>query len=139
MGILRGLHLVGMVFWFGSQLFTTRLLRVHATAPEAAREPLARLARRTQLGFGLPGLLVSVGSGLWMLLRIPQTYMSLGWIHVMLTGALVAIVLEVVIFVLVGKAQRGVVAGPLPMIVHGVSSLVLIVVVLFAGIGRYGS
>jgi uncharacterized membrane protein len=128
---LRAVHLIGLALWFGSLLLVSRLLKAHADAPDAARSSLLQVARRTQLGFGLPGMIMTVGAGLKMLHDLPH-YLELGGIHAMLGGTVVAVGIEVALFVLVRRAATTPVSPRVAMALHGTAGLVLLVVVIAA-------
>ena len=128
---LRAVHLIGLALWFGSLLLVSRLLKDHADAPEAARPSLLQIARRTQLGFGIPGMALTVGTGIKMLVDLPH-YLELGGIHAMLAGTVVAVGVEVALFVLLRRAAAVPVLPKVAMALHATAGLVLLVVVIAA-------
>jgi len=138
-GWMMTLHLVGVVLWFGSLLQVSRMLKGHGQAAEAARETLSSIERRTQLLVGIPGMLATLGAGVWLLTQHPKYFMKQGWFHTKLTLVLVVIALEVTLFVLVGRYRKAPGGKGLPLLLHIVAGLALIAIVACMKVWRFAA
>ena len=127
--ILRAVHLIALVVWFGSALSAARTLRTHSSAEGESAKTIRRMMSREITG-SVVGLALAVGSGVLLLVPNAAHYMGQGLFHLKLTLGVVAIVLTLLLFVKIQKASDGSSRGPLPMIVHGILGLILAVVVI---------
>ena len=67
---LKAFHLVGLIFWVGGLLVTTRICAMHAGEAEATvRTRYAALEKRFFWGMGTAGLLVALITGVWLLVN----------------------------------------------------------------------
>ena len=109
MAWVRAFHLVGIVLWFGALLQVTRLLKTRARSPESTWETLHAIERRTQLFVGFPGLFLTVLTGLTLLFHHPEgtaNFMKHGWFHAKLTAVIIAIVVDVLVFVTIRQSSQ---------------------------------
>ncbi len=75
-------HLIGLVFWIGGLLIATQVFAQHSqeAAPEA-REALARIERRLLRAMANPGALLTVLSGIILILSNKSYYLHASWLH----------------------------------------------------------
>jgi putative membrane protein len=67
---LKAFHLVGLIFWVGGLLVTTRICAMHAVEAEViVRNRYAALEKRFFWGMGTAGLLVALLTGVWLLVN----------------------------------------------------------------------
>ncbi|MHC4550891.1 MAG: CopD family protein [Planctomycetota bacterium] len=127
----KWLHLLGVVLYAGGLLALTRLLG-HAVRYEAAasRADAYRTFKRMHVLVDWAGLVLMVGTGLWLLLADPlhKAYFKQGYFHLKLTCIVVLIVCDVL---LTAKLFRLRGEGPQPgpnffRILHGVAGLALL-------------
>ncbi|MHC4831017.1 MAG: CopD family protein, partial [Planctomycetota bacterium] len=132
MGWVSALHIIGVVLWFGSLLQVTRMLKTHANAPEGAHETLTGIERRTQLLIGIPGLVITIGMGLVLLLHGggAKFYMKQGWFHMKLTVVLIALIVEVMLFFKIRAFAKQPGTKLAPLLMHIVAGLCLIAAVV---------
>ena len=137
---IAGFHVVGIIVWMGGLVTLARLLGHHASLEsDAARQSLIQFERRSYLWAILPGFLVSLTTGLIMLLGkagAPGLYLKADgpWgatFHLKLTLVVGLIVLDQLVFWKMRKlhkddeGSRG-----FFMASHGIVGLIFIIVVL---------
>ena len=137
MGWIVGVHIVGIILWMGGLVTLARLLGHHAGLPSAeAREALITFERKSYFFAVLPGFVLTLLTGLYLLISAPKLYMAADgpWgatFHLKLTLVLVLIGLDQAIFWKMrklhadGEGSRG-----FFMAAHGIVGLLFIVVVL---------
>ncbi|MFB6262322.1 MAG: CopD family protein [Bradymonadaceae bacterium] len=133
---LRAAHIIGFILWMGGLFQLARHLGMHADLEET-RDELASWETSTYFGTVLPGLLLTLGTGLWLFVsRGPEQYLNTDgpWgatFHLKLM--LVVILIGIDLFVQFrmrrlhrsGEGNRG-----LFMALHGVVGLCFIVIVV---------
>ena len=133
-GWLFAFHVLGLVFWVATLLFSTKLLALHGeTQNPDAQAILARLGRTLLMGWGLPGLAVVWASGVWLVLNNPSYYMRAGWFHTKLALVLALAVLHGWLYlrgqnVFAGRARFG--RGLSAALHAGISLAVVVILVL---------
>lgn len=128
--LAAALHLLGMVFWIGTLLYSSRLLREYVrAAAQPTKATLYRLARRTQLYAGLPAMVLTLAMGVVLLLKNPGSYFAQGWFHGKLTGAILLTGLECWLFVLIRRYKTKPGSAFLPLLIHMLTGLVVIAIV----------
>ncbi len=75
-------HLIGLVFWVGGLLIATLVFAQHSRedAPEA-RKALARIEVRLLRAMANPGALLTVLSGIILILSNKSYYLHASWLH----------------------------------------------------------
>lgn len=131
------LHLLGIILWFSSLMYITRLIKV-AAAGNQYEPGLVTFIGRSWKGILLPGLVLTLLSGLYQISKLGfGVYMQQGWFHTKLT---LLIILFVVTF-FVGKEVKNVQARSVTnpsrsMMLHGISALLLILIILVTMLGK---
>ena len=129
MGLSLAVHVVGLVMWVGGLMLATRIftLLIKGGATAALCAPVA--SRMTK-GFIIPGLVLSVISGVYQVMfRGVDFYMKQGWFHTKLTFVILLVIMTGVFVVQTGKFAEG--STPSPgklMMIHGVAALSLLII-----------
>ena len=91
---LKALHLIFMVTWFAGLFYLPRLFVYHAMSDDAiSDERFKVMERKLYYGITTPGMVLTLGFGLWMLQDYAWVmYASAGWLHVKL-GLLLGLVI----------------------------------------------
>lgn len=76
-------HLIAMVTWFAGIFYLPRLFVYHAMSEdETSIERFKVMERKLYYGITTPGMLVTLGFGLWMLYDYAWTaWGQMGWLH----------------------------------------------------------
>lgn len=84
---LKAFHLIFMVTWFAGLFYLPRLYVYHAmTEDQTSIDRFKIMERKLLLGIMTPGMLLTLGFGLWMLQDYAWAlYATSGWLHVKLT------------------------------------------------------
>jgi putative membrane protein len=84
---LKALHLIFMVTWFAGLFYLPRLYVYHAMAEDQTSIDRFKIMERKLLfGIMTPGMLLTLGFGLWMLKDYAWAiYAASGWLHLKLT------------------------------------------------------
>ena len=84
---LKALHLIFMVTWFAGLFYLPRLYVYHAMAEDQTSiDRFKIMERKLLLGIMTPGMLLTLGFGLWMLKDYAWAiYAASGWLHLKLT------------------------------------------------------
>lgn len=131
MGLSFAVHIVAIVMWVGGLMLATRIftLLIKGGATPAL---LAPAASRMTVGFIIPGLLLTVASGVYqIMLKGAAFYMKQGWFHTKLTLVLVLVVMTVLFIVQSNKLKGGVIPRTgLLMMIHGISALSLVIIAI---------
>lgn len=98
---LKALHLIFMVTWFAGLFYLPRLFVYHAMSDDdTSRERFKIMERKLYFGIMTPGLIFTIGFGIWMLSDYAwATFGQSGWLH----AKLLLIGLLCVYHVLCGK------------------------------------
>ena len=121
-GVLKVIHLFGIVMWIGALLIASLQLRQAAKLPREAQQPIIGAMRRLHLGFGLPGMIVTLAGGL-VLLMIHTEYFSQGWMHAKLTFVILLVVLDLCLVALQSKYREVAGSPGPPLLIHVVTGL----------------
>jgi protoporphyrinogen IX oxidase len=129
-------HLIAMVCWFAGLFYLPRLFVYHADCADApGRERFALMERRLYRGIMHPAALVTVATGLWMLLAYAWgVYKTAGWLHV----KLMLVVALVVYHLWLGRWMAALAAGTnrhgprFFRVVNELPTLALIAIVILA-------
>ncbi|MCO6432605.1 MAG: CopD family protein [Deltaproteobacteria bacterium] len=137
-------HIIGIVFWLGGLAMVTRYMQVLCVEGAASASPaldaFRYMTKRIWYGFVVSGLVIATVSGLYQFLIMGAGYyMKQGWFH----GKLTLLVVLYVISWLVGKEVRKTTAGAVLqkkrlVMLHGISSLILVLIVFLTLVGRTG-
>src|SRR5688572_23349288 len=83
---LKALHIVFMVTWFAGLFYLPRLFVYHATTADLAGEERFRIMeRKLYLGIMTPGAVLTVVSGLWLLISYSPTALYAPWMQAKLS------------------------------------------------------
>jgi putative membrane protein len=84
---LKAFHLIFMVTWFAGLFYLPRLFVYHAMATDdISRERFKIMERKLFFGIMTPGMILTFGFGLWMLVDYAWAlYGKSGWLHAKLT------------------------------------------------------
>ncbi len=121
-GFLKVIHLFGIVMWIGALLIASLQLRQATKLPREAQRPILDAMRRVHLGFGLPGMIVTLAGGL-VLLMLHTAYFSQGWMHAKLTFVFLLIVLDLCLVALQSKSREVAGSPGPPLLIHVVTGL----------------
>jgi len=122
-------HVLGFVFWIGGLLISTSVLAQHAeeASPEA-RQALEQIETRLLKGMANPGALLTLVTGVILVLTNPAYYLRAGWLH----GKLALVVVLIGFHWLVLSRSRSFLAGRTEthrrdwMTLHGAIALIFI-------------
>jgi len=80
---IKAWHLIFMVTWFAGLFYLPRLFVYHAQCEDAAgNERFKVMERKLYYGIAMPGMVLTVGFGVWMLVAYAwQVYGQMGWLH----------------------------------------------------------
>ena len=115
------------------------LIKYYEKNPDAKQGPSYKaLTKKYLFGMVMPGLLLSLGSGLFQVIyRGVPFYMSQGWFHAKLTLVLILFIATYLAWQGVQSVQKGeVVSAKKYGIVHIVVSSVFLVIVLVTFLGK---
>jgi putative membrane protein len=87
---LRIVHVTGLVLWMGGLLVISRIMAYHINEMGMVRQRLAFVERKLLFGVALPGLVLSLATGIWMLIDAPGLLRNPGF-HLKLTLVLVLV------------------------------------------------
>jgi uncharacterized membrane protein len=136
MNISLSLHVIGIVMWLGGLMIGTRVLKY--LQEESHRDVQGVIAGKIWFGFIIPGLTVVTFTGLYQFWsRGAAFYMKQGWFHGKLTLLLGLFVATYLMGEEIKKIRSGAEGSSKRiMMVHGLSSLILILIVSLTLIGR---
>jgi putative membrane protein len=94
---LKAWHLIFMVTWFAGLFYLPRLFVYHAISDDAvSHERFKIMERKLYFGIMTPGMLFTLGFGLWMLHDYAWAlYSQSGWLHAKLTLILLLVIYHV--------------------------------------------
>ncbi|MCU0231684.1 MAG: CopD family protein [Acidobacteria bacterium] len=121
-GLLKVVHLFGIVMWIGALLIASLQLRQATKLPREAQRPVLDAMRRLHVGFGLPGMILTIAAGL-ILLMLHTEYFTQGWMHAKLTFVFLLIVLDLCLFALQSKLREVAGSPGPPLLIHVVAGL----------------
>lgn len=127
MAWILALHVFGVIFWLGSLLVITSLLRLASDEVGVAKERVVAVARRLFNMGANAGAVITVILGIWLAALDPSV-MRAGWMHVKLVLVLILILVHLLLARRIAGAERDPSAlsrGQFAMI-HGVVSLILL-------------
>lgn len=141
MKISFALHVIGLVMWPGALMILTRFMKLLCNPGGAAASEIAALSKRVFSGFVLPGLFLSLVSGIYQIFHTSVEgfgyYKTQGWFHTKLTLVVLLIVLTFVILSQIKKAAAGqTLSRGKVTFLHAAVSSILVVVVFLTFLGR---
>lgn len=80
---IKALHIIFMVTWFSGLFYLPRLFVYHAMATDkVSKDRFKIMERKLYYGIMLPGAILTIGSGLWLLYDYAwKFYQNSGWLH----------------------------------------------------------
>ncbi len=127
-------HILGLVFWIGALLIVTNLMAQHVEEPSRdGQQVLGRVELRLLKSMANPGAVLTVITGVILILTNPAYYLHAGWLHAKLV--LVAILLW--LHWVTSSRTRGLVEGRVGltrkdcMALHGAIALVFLGILIF--------
>ena len=123
------LHVFGVIFWVGSLLVISSMMRLAVDEVGAARESLIMAARRLFRLSANIGAVVTVAVGVFIIILEPQVLRH-GWLHIKLTFVLAMLGCHFWLYrriTVLENEPESATRGTFAMI-HGVVSLVLLVI-----------
>ncbi|TVQ97977.1 MAG: hypothetical protein EA398_13880 [Deltaproteobacteria bacterium] len=87
---VKVLHVLGVIAWVGGALSLSVLMAWRAGQDEAGRRALAVPMRRLALGVVLPGLVLALAAGVWLLVTKLEYFRLAVWFHIKLPLVLLA-------------------------------------------------
>jgi uncharacterized membrane protein len=133
---LIGFHIIGIILWMGGLFGLTMHAGVHTTLENSPRPALKIYESKSYFMGSLPGLILTVGTGLWMLLQSPAAFLSAegaygSTFHVKLLLVVILIVVDQVFLMRLRKFHAGGEGSrKLFMALHGTVGLCFIIIVL---------
>lgn len=86
---LKALHIIAIVTWFAGLFYLPRLFVYHATTNDAiSNERFKIMERKLYRGIMMPGMIMTIIFGGWLLLQYDRVFLSMLWMQIKL--ALVA-------------------------------------------------
>jgi putative membrane protein len=91
---LKALHLIFMVTWFAGLFYLPRLFVYHAMSEDkVSRDRFKIMERKLYFGIMMPGMILTLAFGLWMLMSYAwEIYSQSLWLHIKL-GLLIVLVI----------------------------------------------
>lgn len=113
--------------WLGGLMMLTRFMKL-LTVPQSA-DSLRAMIKRIYFAYVIPGMTLSILSGLYQLSSDVSGYMQRGWFHGKLTFVLLLLGITFVVATDVKRSERGELlsAGRLGAL-HGLTGLALIAI-----------
>jgi putative membrane protein len=82
---IKALHIIFMVTWFAALFYLPRLFVYHSMSNDSTSiDRFKIMERKLYYGIMMPGMVLTVGFGLWLLISGWSVYVSFGWIYVKL-------------------------------------------------------
>jgi len=82
---IKSFHIIFMVTWFSGLFYLPRLYVYHAMASDAISiERFKLMERKLYFGIMMPGALLTIIFGAWMITANPQYFVHAVWFHVKL-------------------------------------------------------
>lgn len=92
---LKAVHIIGIISWMAALLYLYRLFVYHNEESVAVvKERLSEMEQKLFWRIATPAFLISLISGVMMVLQQPQYYMKAGWFHTKLLSVVILIFLH---------------------------------------------
>lgn len=127
-------HLLGIILWAGGLLHLSRMLGYHTREAMEVQERLSWMEFRMYYFVSLPGLAITLVTGVGMLVAMPMLLQGQGWLHAKLGLVAGLIVLDQVLRTrLMALRAQPALLDPRPFkILHGLIGLGLIGILILA-------
>jgi len=141
--ISLSIHILGIVFWVGGLVCLSRVLRVYTThenlSSSLGQGDLYAAVKALWKGFVLGGMVVVLVTGVANVVSgAGSVYFQQGWFHTKLTLVVLLFGLTVFLSQQMARLGRGEVLKRAHLgIIHGVSSAVLLAILLITYLGRF--
>lgn len=94
---VKAFHIIAIVCWFAALFYLPRLFVYHAMSDdETSKERFKVMERKLYRGIMTPAAIVSVLLGFWLVLLMPNIYMTGGWFHAKVTMVLLLVIYHAV-------------------------------------------
>ena len=131
---LKFFHVVGIVIWIGSLLGMSRMLAFHAQEEIMVQERLSWIERRGYLFVQVPGMIITILTGLGMIIVMPEIIQGSKWFHVKGLFIIILIVFDQIMWRSAKKMkQNPEKINPAKFkAFHGISALCFMIAAFFA-------
>lgn len=107
---IRIVHVLGIIFWMGGLLILSRMLAYHVKEELPIQDRLGRIEKRLYWGVAIPGLLLALITGIWMLIDLQMVPLKNPAFHIKLTAVIGLIVLHFIVqkmlYALIHKPEK---------------------------------
>lgn len=127
-------HLLGIILWIGGILNLSRMLGYHTKEAIEVQERLSWMEFRMYHFVSLPGLAITVITGIGMLAVEPMLLQGQGWLHAKLAVVVGLIVIDQLLRtkLMALRAQPALISPKPFKILHGLMGLALIAILILA-------
>lgn len=82
---LKALHIISLVTWFAGLFYLPRLFVYHAmTSDDISNERFKIMERKLYRGIMMPGMIMTIIFGGWLLLKYDRIFLSTLWLQIKL-------------------------------------------------------
>jgi putative membrane protein len=82
---IKSLHIIALITWFAGLFYLPRLFVYHAmTTDSIGNERFKIMERKLYRGIMMPGMIMTIIFGAWLLLRYDRMYLNMYWLHIKL-------------------------------------------------------
>lgn len=100
---IKALHIVFMVTWFAGLFYLPRLFVYHAMSEDnISKERFKIMERKLYYGIMMPGAVLTLLFGIWLITYNPNVYLHMGWLH----AKLFLVILLIIFHVYCGKLYK---------------------------------
>ena len=79
---IKALHIISFVTWFSGLFYLPRLFVYHAMTNDAvSNDRFKIMERKLYRGIMMPGMLMTIIFGAWLLIEYDYTFMPMIWLH----------------------------------------------------------
>lgn len=80
---LKALHIISLVTWFAGLFYLPRLFVYHAmTSDDISNERFKIMEKKLYRGIMMPGMIMTIIFGGWLLLKYDRMYLSTWWLQI---------------------------------------------------------
>ena len=118
-------HLLFVFSWIGCLLGLTRVLAYSKREPEEIQKSLYRMWKRSYLFIDLPSMLLTIASGVLLVIFFKPDAFKQGYFHLKMTAVVILIICDVTLGFKILRRKKG------SFLLHGIAALCLLLI-LFA-------